>query len=75
MYIYMYRQDDYTDASTFAEEAYNCVAIAYNPVHQEVQAAAGNLIDCLIHLGNFYDAVYINVYFYRYVHIYIYLYI
>eukprot|EP00596_Hydrurales_sp_CCMP1899_P004101 CAMPEP_0119037562 /NCGR_PEP_ID=MMETSP1177-20130426/5992_1 /TAXON_ID=2985 /ORGANISM="Ochromonas sp, Strain CCMP1899" /LENGTH=464 /DNA_ID=CAMNT_0006999011 /DNA_START=34 /DNA_END=1428 /DNA_ORIENTATION=+ len=50
------RQDDYSDASTFAEEAYNCVAIAYNPVHQEVQAAAGNLIDCLIQLGNFYDA-------------------
>lgn len=50
------RQDNYADASTFAEEAYNCVAIAYNPVHQEVQAAAGNLIDCLIQVGNYYDA-------------------
>jgi hypothetical protein len=30
------RQDDYTSAVDYAEEAYNCVAVAYNPVHPEV---------------------------------------
>jgi hypothetical protein len=40
----------------FAEEAYNCVAIAYNSVHPQVQKAAGVLIDCLIHKGDLYDA-------------------
>jgi hypothetical protein len=44
-------QEDYTTAITWAEEAYNCVAIAYNPVHPEVQSAAGILIECLIHKG------------------------
>jgi tetratricopeptide (TPR) repeat protein len=50
------KQFDFVDAATFAEEAYNCVAIAYNPVHPKVQEAAGNLIECLIHKGDFYDA-------------------
>lgn len=50
------KQQNYKDAVTFAEEAYNCVAIAYNPVHPDVQYAATNLIGCLIHTGDFYDA-------------------
>jgi hypothetical protein len=33
----------------FAEEGYNCVAIGYNPVHPDVQFAAGNLIERLSH--------------------------
>lgn len=45
-------QSNYKDATTWAEEAYNCVAIAYNPVHPEVQAAAGTLIECLIHTND-----------------------
>lgn len=49
-------QGNYAGALTFAEEAYNCVAIAYNPVHPQVQEAAGTLIECLIHNGNLYDA-------------------
>jgi hypothetical protein len=47
---------DYKNAITFAEEAYNCVAEAYNPVHPKVQSAAGTLIECLIHNGDWYDA-------------------
>jgi tetratricopeptide (TPR) repeat protein len=42
------RQGKYDEALTFAEEAYNCVAIAYNPVHPKVQEAASTLIECLI---------------------------
>jgi tetratricopeptide (TPR) repeat protein len=30
--------------------------MAYNPVHPEVQTAAGNLIECLIHKGDFEKA-------------------
>jgi hypothetical protein len=52
----MIAQSDYAGALPFAEEAYNCVAIAYNPVHPQVQKAAGTLIDCLIHKGELYDA-------------------
>jgi tetratricopeptide (TPR) repeat protein len=48
-------QLNYTEAVTFAEESYNCVAVAYNPVHPQVQVAAGNLIECLIHKGDLYD--------------------
>jgi tetratricopeptide (TPR) repeat protein len=47
---------NYTDAAIFHEEAYDCVAVAYNPVHPMVQTAAGNLIECLIHKGDLYDA-------------------
>jgi tetratricopeptide (TPR) repeat protein len=50
------RQDNYTDAVIFYEEAYNCVAMAYNPVHPEVQTAASSLIECLLHKGDLYDA-------------------
>jgi tetratricopeptide (TPR) repeat protein len=46
-------QGNYNEALTFAEEAYNCVAIAYNPVHPEVQKATSTLIECLIFKGDF----------------------
>jgi tetratricopeptide (TPR) repeat protein len=46
-------QGNYDEALIFAEEAYNCVAIAYNPVHPEVQTAASMLILCLIFKGDF----------------------
>jgi tetratricopeptide (TPR) repeat protein len=49
-------QSDFTDAVAFAEEAYNCVAIAYDPVHPQVQEAASALIQCLIQKGNLFDA-------------------
>jgi tetratricopeptide (TPR) repeat protein len=49
-------QDDLAGAVAFAEEAYNCAAIAYNPVHPQVQEAAGELIDCLIRKGDFSKA-------------------
>jgi hypothetical protein len=38
---------------TFAEEAYNCAAVTYNPVHPEVQNAASALIECLTCKGDF----------------------
>jgi hypothetical protein len=41
----------------FVEEAYNCVAIAYSPVHLDVLKAASMLIECLSHEGDLYDAV------------------
>jgi tetratricopeptide (TPR) repeat protein len=49
-------QGDFEGALPLAEEAYNCVAVAYNPVHPQVQEAAGVLIECLIHKGDLYDA-------------------
>jgi tetratricopeptide (TPR) repeat protein len=49
-------QSNFTDAKILAEEAYNCVAVAYDPVHPQVQEAAGVLIDCLIDKGDLYDA-------------------
>jgi tetratricopeptide (TPR) repeat protein len=52
----MIAQSDFAGALPFAEEGYNCVAIAYNPVHPQVQEAAGTLIDCLMHKGELYDA-------------------
>jgi tetratricopeptide (TPR) repeat protein len=56
--FYQLRRDqtNYDEALTFAEEAYNCVAIAYNPVHPEVQKAASMLIECLICKGDFVHA-------------------
>jgi hypothetical protein len=50
------KQGHHADAVAFAEEAYNCVAVVYNPVHPKVQKAAGKLIECLTHKGDFYDA-------------------
>jgi tetratricopeptide (TPR) repeat protein len=49
-------QGNYDEALTLAEEAYNCVAVAYNPVHPKVQEAASTLIECLIFKGDLYDA-------------------
>jgi hypothetical protein len=48
-------QGDFVDALLLAEEAYNCVAVAYNPVHPQVQEAAGVLIECLVHKGDVYN--------------------
>jgi hypothetical protein len=49
-------QGNYSGALLFAEEGYNLVAEAYNPVHPEVQKAAGILIDILIRKGDLFDA-------------------
>jgi hypothetical protein len=46
----------FTDALIFAEEAYNCVAVAYNPLHPKVQNAASTLIECLTLKGNLGNA-------------------
>jgi hypothetical protein len=50
------RQGNYSGAVEFAEEAYNFVVEAYDPVHPIVQEAANLLIDKLLRVGNFYDA-------------------
>jgi hypothetical protein len=50
------REGNFTDALTYAEEACNCVAVAYNPVHPKVQDAASTLIDCLIYKGDLCNA-------------------
>jgi hypothetical protein len=50
------RQGNYLDAVTFAEECYNLVVEAYDPVHPQVQEAAGVLIHILISKGDLYDA-------------------
>jgi tetratricopeptide (TPR) repeat protein len=49
-------QGDFEGGVQLAEEAYNYVAVAYNPVHPQVQKAACTLIGCLIHKGDLYDA-------------------
>jgi hypothetical protein len=49
-------QGNNDDAIAFAEKAYNCAAITYNPVHPDVQEAAGTFIDCLIHKGDLSNA-------------------
>jgi hypothetical protein len=80
------RQADFFGAKKFAEEAYNCCAEAYNPVHPEVQKAAGNLIGVLGELGDFekaeifaqltldrYIFIYLNIHIFMY-HIFIYMY-
>jgi hypothetical protein len=43
-------------ALIFAEEAYNCASIAYNPVHPKVQDAASTLIKSLTFRGDFNKA-------------------
>jgi tetratricopeptide (TPR) repeat protein len=52
-YVLHTHEGNYDEALIFAEEAYNCVAIAYNPVHPKVQEAASKLIECLIYKGDF----------------------
>jgi tetratricopeptide (TPR) repeat protein len=49
-------QGDYTEALILAEEAYNVVAMIYNPVHPQVQEAANSLIECLICKEDLYNA-------------------
>jgi tetratricopeptide (TPR) repeat protein len=49
-------QGNLSDALTIAEERYNLVVEAYDPVHPQVQEAAGILIDILILKGDLYDA-------------------
>jgi hypothetical protein len=53
--FYSLRSDEgnCADALHYAEEAYNCVAVAYNPVHPKVQNAASILIECLTRKGDF----------------------
>lgn len=43
-------------ALLFAQEAYDCVTAAHNPVHPEVQGVASMLIECLYHKGDIHDA-------------------
>jgi hypothetical protein len=45
-------EGNYANALIFAEEAYNCYAVAYNPVHPMVQDAASMLIGCLTRKGD-----------------------
>jgi hypothetical protein len=68
-------QGDFAGAALFAEEAYNCAAVAYNPVHPQVQNAAGLLIQSLTHAGNLKDAVCMNIYIYIYMYVFIYIHI
>jgi tetratricopeptide (TPR) repeat protein len=49
-------QCKYEEAASFAEECYNVAAIAFNPVHPDVQEAASKLIEALINTGNQSDA-------------------
>jgi hypothetical protein len=49
-------QGNHSDAVTFAEECYNLVVEAYDPVHPQVQEAAGVLIEILISKGDLFDA-------------------
>jgi tetratricopeptide (TPR) repeat protein len=57
MYIRLRQsQGEYSSAVTFAEEAYFLVVEAYDPVHPQVQEAAGWLIDCLIKKGDLLNA-------------------
>jgi tetratricopeptide (TPR) repeat protein len=49
-------QGDSSGAVTFAEEAYNLVVDAYDPVHPQVQEAASWLIESLIQQGDFSNA-------------------
>jgi hypothetical protein len=50
------RQNDFSSAVNYAEEAYNLVVEAYDPVHPQVQEAAGVLIQILIANDDLYDA-------------------
>jgi tetratricopeptide (TPR) repeat protein len=49
-------QGNFTGALPFAEEAYNLVVDAYDPVHLQVQIAASCLINCLIKKGDLFNA-------------------
>jgi hypothetical protein len=49
-------QGDFSSAVSFAEEAYNICVDAYDPVHPQVQQAAGMLITSLILQGDLLNA-------------------
>jgi tetratricopeptide (TPR) repeat protein len=49
-------QGDFSGAVSFAEEAYNVCVDAYDPVHPQVQQAAGILISSLILQGDLLNA-------------------
>jgi hypothetical protein len=49
-------QGDFSGAVSFAEEAYNVCVDAYDPVHPQVQEAAGMLIHSLIKQGDLFNA-------------------
>jgi hypothetical protein len=49
-------QGNLLDALTFSEECHNLVVEAYDPVHSQVQEAAGILIHILIAKGDLFDA-------------------
>jgi hypothetical protein len=49
-------QGSLSDALTITEECYNLVVETYDPVHPQVQEAAGMLIHILIRKGDLYDA-------------------
>jgi hypothetical protein len=49
-------QGDFSSAVLFAEEAYNVCVNAYDPVHPQVQQAAGILISSLIRQGDLFNA-------------------
>jgi hypothetical protein len=48
-------QSDYAGALILAEECYNLLVEAYDPVHPQVQEAAGVLIGILISKGDLFD--------------------
>jgi tetratricopeptide (TPR) repeat protein len=56
--LYEIHRDEgkFDKALIFVEEAYDCVAVTYNPVHPEVQDVASSLIECLICKGDFEHA-------------------
>jgi tetratricopeptide (TPR) repeat protein len=54
--LHLSNRGEFAGAISVAEEAYNCAAIAYNPVHPKVQKAAGTLIECLIRKGDLDNA-------------------
>jgi hypothetical protein len=51
-----FHQGNFSDAVLFAEEGYNLVVEAYDPVHPQVQEAAGLLIKMLIRKGDLFNA-------------------
>jgi tetratricopeptide (TPR) repeat protein len=50
------KQGNYAAAVASAEEGYDCAAVAYNPVHPEVQKAASTLIEYLCCKGDLSNA-------------------
>jgi hypothetical protein len=47
---------DFPGALSFAEDGYNLVVDAYDPVHPQVQDAASSLIACLVQQGDLFNA-------------------